>query len=233
MDLNPSGGGPLFVHYGSPVITAGSTILVPVTAADGSYQLRAFQGSNGAALYTLTSDYTAPANADWTPPSGPALALGTRAYYPGAGGTVYYRDLPNSANMALRPTSDIVALLVFTHQVRVMNLITHPENVDELAAALTFADEAPLPGPIRGDSRFAEEFAASGPLRDFDLRRTLMRYPCSYMIESDAFQALPAETKGAVYRRMKDLLREPNAGPFSRAAREYAIAVIEKISNRF
>src|SRR6185312_7357751 len=166
VDLNPPGGGPLFVHYGSPVITAGSTILVPVTAADGSYQLRAFQGSNGAALYTLTSDYTAPANADWTPPSGPALALGTRAYYPGAGGTVYYRDLPNSANIALRPTSDIVALLVFTHQVRVMNLIAHPENVDELAAALTFADEAPLPGPIRGDSRFAEEFAASGPLRD-------------------------------------------------------------------
>jgi hypothetical protein len=98
VDLNPPGGGSgtLFVHYGSPVITAGNTILVPVTAADGSYQLRAFQGSNGAALYTLTSDYTVPANADWAPPFGPALALGTRVYYPGAGGTVYYRDRPNS-----------------------------------------------------------------------------------------------------------------------------------------
>src|SRR6185312_6159851 len=96
VDLNPSGGGPLFVHYGSPVITAGNTILVPVTAADGSYQLRAFQGSSGAALYTLTSDYTIPVNDGWTPPFGPALALGTRVYYPGAGGTVYYRDLPNS-----------------------------------------------------------------------------------------------------------------------------------------
>lgn len=99
VDLNPPGGGsgPLFVHYGSPVITAGNTILVPVTAADGSYQLRAFRGSDGAALYTLASDYTAPVNVGWTPPFGPALALGTRVYYPGAGGTVYYRDLPNSA----------------------------------------------------------------------------------------------------------------------------------------
>ncbi|HVV47332.1 MAG TPA: hypothetical protein VHC72_19110 [Bryobacteraceae bacterium] len=98
MDLNPPGGGsgPLFVHYGSPVITAGNTILVPTTAADGSYQLRAFQGSNGAALYTLSSDYTVPSNTAWIPPFGPALALGTRVYYPGAGGTVYYRDLPNS-----------------------------------------------------------------------------------------------------------------------------------------
>lgn len=99
VDLNPPGGGtgPLFVHYGSPLITAANTILVPVTAADGSYQLKGFAGSNGAALYTLTSDYTVPANAGWTPPFGPALALGTRVYYPGAGGTVYYRDLPNSA----------------------------------------------------------------------------------------------------------------------------------------
>ncbi|HVW11839.1 MAG TPA: hypothetical protein VHC90_24825 [Bryobacteraceae bacterium] len=99
VDLNPPGGGsgPLFVHYGSPLITAANTILVPVTAADGSYQLRVFAGSSGAALYTLSSDYMLPANSGWTPPFGPALALGTRVYYPGAGGTVYYRDLPNSA----------------------------------------------------------------------------------------------------------------------------------------
>jgi hypothetical protein len=99
VDLNPPGGGtgPLFVHYGSPVITAANTILVPVTSADGGYQLSAFQGATGTPLYTLTSDYTVPPNAGWIPPYGPALALGTRVYYPGAGGTVYYRDLPNSA----------------------------------------------------------------------------------------------------------------------------------------
>lgn len=99
VDMNPPGGGsgPLFVHYGSPVITAANTILVPVTTATGGYQLKAFQGATGAPLYTLPSDYTIPLNAGWTPPFGPALALGTRVYYPGAGGTLYYRDLPNAA----------------------------------------------------------------------------------------------------------------------------------------
>jgi hypothetical protein len=29
-----------------------------------------------------------------------------------------------------------------------------------------------------------------------------MRYPCSYMIYSDAFDALPPEAKDAIYRRM-------------------------------
>jgi hypothetical protein len=59
-----------------------------------------------------------------------------------------------------------------------------------------------------------------------------MRYPCSYMIESDAFQALPAATRNAVYARMKELLRKPNTGPFSESARERAIAMIDKISAR-
>lgn len=147
------------------------------------------------------------------------------------------------SNVALRPSSDIVALLVFTHQMRVMNLIAHPESIDELASALVFADEVALPGPVRGDSGFTAEFAARGvlrqsgkapqsKLREFDLKRTLMRYPCSYMIESDAFQTLSPEVKAAVYRRMKVLLRKPNTGPFSDSAREQAIAIIEKASAR-
>ena len=149
---------------------------------------------------------------------------------PGHQGNSVAPDL--NRNVALRSTSDIVALLVFTHQMRVMNLIAHPENVDELASALVFEDEAPLPRPIQGDSGFAQEFAARGPLREFDLTRTLMRYPCSYMIESDAFRALAADVRKAVYNRMKELLREPNTGPFSDSARKHAIATIEKISAR-
>jgi hypothetical protein len=30
----------------------------------------------------------------------------------------------------------------------------------------------------------------------------LMRYPCSYMVYSGAFDALPSEAKGAIYERM-------------------------------
>jgi hypothetical protein len=39
-------------------------------------------------------------------------------------------------------------------------------------------------------------------LRQLDLERRLMRYPCSYMIYSDAFETLPPEAKQAIYQRM-------------------------------
>jgi hypothetical protein len=95
------GNGDLYVHYGSPVVTAGNTVIVPVTTASGTYQLEAFNGATGAALYTLSSCsasgcYT-PAALAWTPPYGPALSLGTRVYYPGPGGTLFYRASPDSA----------------------------------------------------------------------------------------------------------------------------------------
>lgn len=98
IDRNPPGGGagPLYVHYGSPVVTAGNTVIVPVGDGGAGFQLEAFNGATGAPVYTLTTDYSLPAH-DWTPPYGPALALGTRLFYAGAGGTLYYRDLPNAA----------------------------------------------------------------------------------------------------------------------------------------
>jgi hypothetical protein len=81
-----------------------------------------------------------------------------------------------------------------------------PELAKELADYLLFVDEAPLAGPVQGASGFAEKFAARGPLREFDLKRRLFRYRCSYMIYSPAFDALPAPMREAVYRRMWDVL---------------------------
>lgn len=43
-------------------------------------------------------------------------------------------------------------------------------------------------------------------LRDLDLTRRLMRYPCSYMIYTDAFDRLPAAAKALVYERMWQIL---------------------------
>jgi hypothetical protein len=113
----------------------------------------------------------------------------------------------------LTPSSDVVALMVFAHQMRMMNLLAHPDNVNELVDYLLFVDEPPLPGPIQGNSGFAEKFSGAGPrdgkgrsLREFDLERRLMRYPCSYMIYTEAFDALSAQVKDAVYRRMGQIL---------------------------
>jgi hypothetical protein len=87
--------GPLYIHYGTPIVTAANTVLVPQrTSSNNTYQINAFSG--GTPLYTLSTDYTPPPH-DWIPSYGAALALGIKYYYPGAGGTVYYRTSPDSA----------------------------------------------------------------------------------------------------------------------------------------
>ncbi len=96
IDLNNTGD---LIHYGAPLITTTNTVLVPVkTGAAGGFQVRAFNGANGAAKYTLTTDYILPAH-NWIPAYQPCVAtgpFGTRLYYPGAGGTIWHIDNPDS-----------------------------------------------------------------------------------------------------------------------------------------
>jgi hypothetical protein len=133
-------------------------------------------------------------------------------------------------------TSDIVALMVFDHQARIINLITRlgwetriaaeeqrldfahgdlRDLVREFVDYMLFVDEAPLTSPVQGVSGFTKIFAATGPrdsqgrsLRDLDLRTRLFRYPCSYMLYSAAFDGLPAAARVAVYRRMREVLQQ-------------------------
>jgi hypothetical protein len=136
--------------------------------------------------------------------------------------------------------SDLVAMMVLAHQSHMTNLITRTAWEARVAAAtpspdaslrvreaardlvdyLLFVDEAPLTAPVAGSTSFTQSFAAQGPrdgqgrsLREFDLRRRLFRYPCSYMIYTEAFDALPPAAKEAVYMRMWDVLsgREKDA----------------------
>jgi len=137
-------------------------------------------------------------------------------------------------------TSDIVALMVFEHQTQMANLITRvswearmalaanpdddlargvvAQDSEALVAYMLFEGEAPLVEPVEGVSSFARSFATRGPrdrrgrsLRDLDLRTRLFRYPLSYMIYSEAFDALPARARDAIYSRLLDVLsgREP------------------------
>ena len=84
---------------------------------------------------------------------------------------------------------------------------------DRLLKYMLLVDETKLTSPIKGTLKFTERFAARGPrdrkgrsLRDFDLTRRLFKYPCSYLIYSEAFDALPAPVKSHVYRRLFDVL---------------------------
>ncbi|KAF1698497.1 hypothetical protein CSC62_04535 [Pseudoxanthomonas jiangsuensis] len=110
---------------------------------------------------------------------------------------------------------------------------------EQLLRYLLFADEAPLPGldaeqAIAG-SAFARDFAARGPrdsrgrsLRDFDLHTRIFRYPLSYLVYSDAFDALPEPAKGHVYRRLLEILSgRDDSGEFDIVSAEGKRAVLE------
>lgn len=84
---------------------------------------------------------------------------------------------------------------------------------EPLVKYLLFTKETPLTEKVRGTSSFATDFAQRGPrdpkgrsLRDLDLDKRLFKYPCSYLIYSKAFDAMPAEVKTYVYGRMQDVL---------------------------
>jgi hypothetical protein len=111
------------------------------------------------------------------------------------------------------------------------------EAVRDLVDYLFFVDEAPLPGGITGTSGFAEKFAAEGPydargrsLRQFDLVKRLMKYPCSYMVYTAAFDGLPDVAKGEVYRRMWEILsgkdKKPSYARLSTADRQAIVEIL-------
>ena len=132
--------------------------------------------------------------------------------------------------------SDIVALMVLEHQTqmhsqiarasfearRLLDCCRTPEERSErlariakpLVEHLMFQGEARLHDRICGTSGFAAEFSARArrdphgrSLRDFDLRRRLFRYPCSYVIYSPAFDALPRPLLDVVYAQLLRVLR--------------------------
>jgi hypothetical protein len=106
-------------------------------------------------------------------------------------------------------------------------LATDASPIERLAAELVdymlFIDEAPLPGPVQGSSGFTERFGAVGPrdsqgrsLRDFALDGRTFRYPCSYMIYSEAFDALPDRARAAVYAQLSVVLAGQTTDPVYR-----------------
>ncbi|MET0293271.1 MAG: hypothetical protein ABW136_13010 [Steroidobacteraceae bacterium] len=110
---------------------------------------------------------------------------------------------------------------------------------EQLLRYLVFAKEAPLPGldakQVIAGSDFAREFAARGPrdsqgrsLRDFDLHTRTFRYPLSYLIYSDAFDAIPEPAKGYVYDRLLEVLTgKDDSGDFDSLSEEDRKAILE------
>lgn len=170
-------------------------------------------------------------------------------------GNAAFTDSGASLPLIGNYSSDIVAIMVFDHQMHIMNLMTRVgwdfrlaryletatgkpnetidrqlrDDVNEFVDYLLFVDEALLKNKIEGKFGFAEKFAAAGPsdskgrsLRQLDLEHRLMRYPCSYMIYSPAFDALPAEAKNMIYARIPEVL----SAKYSSADRQAVIEIL-------
>ena len=142
--------------------------------------------------------------------------------------------------------SDVVAHLVLAHQTQMHNLITltnyktrlgqpYERPAEQLLRYLLFTNEASLPGIDPGSSAFARGFQARGvrdskgrSLRDFDLHNRIFRYPCSYLIYSDAFDSLPEPARGYVYHRLLQILSgQDQSQDFARLSTADRQAVLE------
>lgn len=105
VDLAPqyTASGSLLTHYGSPLVTARNTVVIPVkTGASGGYRVEGRNGANGAQIWSATTDYILPPR-NWIPPYNLLLTQQGRVYAPGAGGKLLVRDDGDSANGAFAP----------------------------------------------------------------------------------------------------------------------------------
>ncbi len=98
VDLNPPQG-EIFVHYGSPLITAANTVIVPVKTGSNSFRVEAHSGATGKKLWTLKTGYQVP-GADFVPGMGPTIS-GNQLFVPDLAGRVLVRQTPDQKKGAV------------------------------------------------------------------------------------------------------------------------------------
>jgi hypothetical protein len=137
-------------HYGAPLITDANTVIFPekTSTSPPNFHVIAKNGVTGATVWDATTDWT-PAVYSWYPPYQPVLATATnRVYFAGKGGTVYYRDNPDS------PTGNIVHLAFFGLNVYQANQSTYDSRV--------FID-SPLTADSQGNIFFGFRVTGTNP----------------------------------------------------------------------
>lgn len=152
-------------------------------------------------------------------------------------------------------TSDIVALMVMEHQAHLHNFLTRLQYeatiqlkayghcnyirspLEAFLRYLLFTEETPLKALVSGSPEFLGAFQNEGvrdskgrSLREFDLKERMFRYPCSYLIHSEAFRALPVELKSRIYHRLWAILTGEDDSPewvrLSRADRRAVLEIL-------
>ena len=93
VDLAPPQG-EIFIHYGSPLVTAANTVIVPVKTTTG-FRVEGHNGATGKRMWTQATKYQVP-GATFLPGIGPTL-FGNQLFVPDFGGRVIVRQTPDQA----------------------------------------------------------------------------------------------------------------------------------------
>ncbi len=94
VDLNPPQG-EIYIHYGSPLVTAANTVIVPVKTGTNSFRVEAHNGATGKRLWIQKTGWLAP-GADFIPGLGPTIS-GSQLLVPDVAGRVLVRENPDEA----------------------------------------------------------------------------------------------------------------------------------------
>jgi hypothetical protein len=97
----------------------------------------------------------------------------------------------------------------------------YAEAAQDLVEALLMPNSIELTDPIIGSSEFTSRFQSLGPwdthgrsLRQLDLSTRLFRYPCSYLIYSDAYKQLPLGVRSRTEKLLREILHGVQADSF-------------------
>src|ERR1700721_3050809 len=83
VDLHPPQG-EIFIHYGSPLVTAANTVIVPVKTGANSFRVEGHDGATGKRLWLHNTGWQAP-EADFVPGLGPTIS-GNQLFIPDIAG---------------------------------------------------------------------------------------------------------------------------------------------------
>ncbi len=149
--------------------------------------------------------------------------------------------------------SDTLALLLHDHQTHMHNYITrlhmegqqriseygHVRYLDTQVRAflryLLFTEEAALPSLLEPSAEFQAQFQRAAKrdskgrsLRDLELQTRLFKYPCSFLIDTEAFRKLPGMVRQKILDRLHAVLLGEDTHPdFAGLTAEGRLAVLE------
>ena len=206
------GTGELLIHYGTPLITAANTVIVPVkTGLTGGFKVTARTASTGVLVWSTPTDYLLPPSHGWTPVFGPALTS-ERLYFPGPVARWFFARAPIRP-LGLRVSSFSTGWRAyqanptgFSDTVYINTPLT-TDSKGNIYFGFLVSGTSPLPGLVSGIARIGADGTGTWiPVTTAadDPGMTEVPYNCA--------PALSSDSSIAVYRRQQYFQRRLSGG---------------------